>query len=96
MLTSITILLFQELKKYTAGHYREAPMQNFSIISGSGFIGSCMCRKLFNSINQLKIIDKASIEKCPKNTIEADFRSLSDISVSTKGVSVLVNLVTEN
>ena len=61
-------------------------MQNFSIIGGSGLMGSDTCGRLFSSTNKLKII-----EKCRKHIITAHFRSVTNISLRIKCVSILIS-----
>lgn len=68
----------------------------FSIIGGSGFIGTRLCARLERSKNEFTIIDKNRSAVFPERTTIADVRDLSKLKVSLGGVSAIVNLAAEH
>lgn len=72
-------------------------MKFVSVIGGSGFIGTCLCRQL-SKVEKLDftIIDKSISNAFPEKTKIADVRSLDSLQKSVIEGSVLINLAAEH
>lgn len=72
---------------------------NYSIIGGSGFIGTALC-KMFNDDDQARNsfvnIDKAISVDFPEKTRKADVRSKVDLQKAVVENSVVINLAAEH
>lgn len=69
---------------------------NFSIIGGSGFIGSRLCKLLERKGLFFNIIDKAPSRAYPNSVHLTDVRSLDDLRLSTPYNNVIINLAAEH
>jgi len=68
---------------------------NVIIIGGSGFIGTRLCLRLFQSSKFFQIIDKAPSGFFPEKVLSADVRKPISLSFSTEP-SALINLAAEH
>lgn len=66
-----------------------------SIIGGSGFIGTRLCKRLAESGKDFVIIDKKISQSFPHETTKADVRNISDLRRVING-EVIINLAAEH
>jgi nucleoside-diphosphate-sugar epimerase len=66
-----------------------------TIIGGSGFIGTRLCRRLQDDRVEFMIIDKVKSKTLPEQTIQCDIRNLNDLLKKLKG-DVIINLAAEH
>jgi nucleoside-diphosphate-sugar epimerase len=69
---------------------------SLTIVGGSGFIGSCLCRRLEHKGLSFRIIDKAPSSAFQSFVDLADVRSLDDLRLSIPDSGVIVNLAAEH
>jgi nucleoside-diphosphate-sugar epimerase len=70
---------------------------NISVIGGSGFIGTRLCRRLKqNAIVDFAIIDKAVSATFPEKVRIADVRSVEALRATVSENSVIINLAAEH
>ena len=71
---------------------------NVTVIGGSGFVGTRLCRRLATNpkVGQFLIVDKAPSRSFPENAMRADVRSLSELRSSIPVSDVLINLAAEH
>ena len=68
-----------------------------SIIGGSGFIGTRLCRRLINNKNEcFVIVDKAQSALYPKKVLIADVRNADELRGAIVENSVIINLAAEH
>ncbi|MBB5022849.1 NAD-dependent epimerase/dehydratase family protein [Desulfurispira natronophila] len=67
-----------------------------SVIGGSGFIGTRLCRCLADSCKDFTIIDKAPSAAFDERGALADVRCVNSLRAAVPGESVLVNLAAEH
>lgn len=66
-----------------------------SIVGGSGFIGTRLCKKLEKEKRDFQIIDKAESKVFPKKTSIADVRNYDELMNSITG-NIIINLAAEH
>jgi GlcNAc-P-P-Und epimerase len=72
-------------------------MKEICIIGGSGFIGSCLAKKIEKKLDlNLTIIDKNMSASYPHHTKIADIRSIEDLRSNIQEGSLIVNLAAEH
>ena len=72
-------------------------MQNVNIVGGSGFIGTCLMRRLRDKgAVESKIIDKAPSNAFPDFVTLSDVRSVEQLRASIADGAVIVNLAAEH
>lgn len=64
-------------------------IKKLSIIGGSGFIGSHLCKQLENSNIDFEIVDIKKSNDYPQKTIIADIRDLNSLRQSINGDVVI-------
>jgi nucleoside-diphosphate-sugar epimerase len=67
-----------------------------TVVGGSGFIGSRLCRLLYAEKVEFKIVDKTKSELYPTLTKLADVRSLVALEDAISNDSILINLAAEH
>jgi nucleoside-diphosphate-sugar epimerase len=68
----------------------------FSVIGGSGFIGTSLCKKLEIEKIEFDILDKTQSLYFPSKTKFADVRSPNDLDETLSEKSVIINLAAEH
>ncbi len=71
-------------------------MKQISVIGGSGFIGTRLCKRLAKRGFSFQIVDKAKSLSFPDRSQLADVRSIDDLRKSVSHDTVLVNLAAEH
>ncbi len=71
-------------------------MQRISIVGGSGFIGTRLCKRLTKRSYEFEIIDKVPSATFPHKTHLADVRTIDTLRKSVSNESILVNLAAEH
>jgi len=66
-----------------------------SVIGGSGFIGTRLCKRLVNKGIEFEIIDKKMSQTFPEKTSLADVRNIEILRKHVNG-NIIVNLATEH
>jgi len=66
-----------------------------TIIGGSGFIGSALCKRLINKV-EFSIVDKKISYTFPDKTSIADVRNIKDLKNAIQGESIIINLAAEH
>lgn len=69
---------------------------NFTIVGGSGFIGTRLCQRLQAHDADFVIVDKAPSQTFPTRTRIADVRSIDGLRETIEPGSILVNLAAEH
>ena len=67
-----------------------------SVIGGSGFIGTRLCKRLTQHKNDFVIMDKKSSFSFPDKLILADIRSINELRQLRTDCSVIINLAAEH
>jgi nucleoside-diphosphate-sugar epimerase len=70
-------------------------MEKINIIGGSGFIGTRLSNRFFNTGINFKIIDKKVSQSYPDNSVISDIRNLEDLLSSVDG-EIIINLAAEH
>ncbi|MEM4360079.1 MAG: NAD(P)-dependent oxidoreductase, partial [Candidatus Bilamarchaeaceae archaeon] len=70
-------------------------MQKISVIGGSGFIGTRLCKRLKGSNGDFFIIDKKVSQTFPEETTVVDVREIEGLRKAIKG-DVIVNFAAEH
>ncbi|WP_028886458.1 NAD-dependent epimerase/dehydratase family protein [Teredinibacter turnerae] len=68
----------------------------YSIVGGSGFIGSRLCGRLLGGNKKFTIVDKAPSAMYPNNSVIADVRDLKSLKEALVGSCAIVNLAAEH
>ena len=72
-------------------------MKNVAVIGGSGFIGTCLSRRLsYNDQTHFQIVDKVHSNGFFDKTLIADVRSVEQLRATIREHDVIVNLAAEH
>ena len=69
---------------------------NVTVVGGSGFVGSALCRRLLNKKIDFSILDIKQSKYFPEAFKNTDIRSESQLNRSIETKSVLINLAAEH
>jgi nucleoside-diphosphate-sugar epimerase len=69
---------------------------NYSVIGGSGFIGSVLCKNFLKHSLNFKIIDKITSQTFPSRYFFADVRSINNLNQAIYDGDVIINLAAEH
>jgi nucleoside-diphosphate-sugar epimerase len=69
---------------------------NYSVIGGSGFIGSVLCKNFHKRSFNFKIIDKIMSQTFPNRYVFADVRSVNNLNQAIYDGDVIINLAAEH
>jgi nucleoside-diphosphate-sugar epimerase len=70
-------------------------MEKINIIGGSGFIGTRLSKRLFDSGINFKIIDKKVSQSYPQDTVISDVRNSENLFATVDG-EIIINLAAEH
>lgn len=68
----------------------------FSIIGGSGFIGTSLSKRLFKSGNSIRIFDIKASEAFRNSFNHTDVRNIDDLRKAIPKESIIINLAAEH
>jgi GlcNAc-P-P-Und epimerase len=66
------------------------------VVGGSGFIGTCLCKRFVRSGKPFQILDKAPSLAFPDQAVLADVRSLDELRAHVAEGAALINLAAEH